>query len=291
MRRLLTLIAILSVLIVAAGTVEAAVVAEIDRIRDGELVSTGFELTKGAEIDIDAVGMRQGRGRSLAVYAWILDYGSREVVWSMTLGNTSRHERYNYLRQAEKAMFLEAGRYELYMHAVDQWHYGNVVHGVKDFYDILEDLFDDDDDDYGRWDRDEYDWEDHIRDCYVKVSSDELEAGDFSEYRITGDHADALVQFNQLGDDEYVYQGFTLDQAMNVRLYALVEHPRGNKQAVDYGWIVNLDNRERVWEIDRWNTERAGGGRKNRKFDDEIRLDAGRYALHYVTDIPGRNSI
>jgi hypothetical protein len=71
---------------------------------------------------------------------------------------------------------------------------------------------------------------------------------------------------------------------MNLRIYALVEHPGGNRNPVDYGWIVNSATRERVWEIDRFNSERAGGGRKNRVFNDEIRLDKGSYVLYYVTD-------
>jgi len=264
-----------------AGSASTEIVAELDNIRDGELQMVGFELTKGAEIDIEAVGIRQRQSRKLAVYAWILDHETRDLLWSMSLGNTSKARGGSFLRKAEKARFFEAGKYELYMYASDQFYYGAVVRGIKDFYDIMEDLFEDDDD-YRDWD--DFDWERYLDDCYVRLSSEELSASEVTEFKITGEIPGALIGFTEVGDDEYVRQGFTLDQPMNIRIYALVEHPRGNKNAVDYGWIVNSDTRERVWEMDRFNTERAGGGRKNRKFDDEIRLEKGNYVLHYVTD-------
>jgi hypothetical protein len=266
---------------ILASAALAEPIASVDRIRDGELVSAGFELKKGAEVDIEAVGLRQPQSRKMAVYAWIIDHDTRDLVWSMTIGNTDRADRSSYLRKVEKSKFFEAGRYELYMHSIDQYHYGRVVEGIKDFYDIIEDLVKDDEN-YDEWD--DREWDEFRGDCFVRVSSDELSSSDIAQFAVTGERKDALVQFVELGDDEYISQGFKLDQPMNIRIYALVEHPRGNKTAADYGWIVNNATQERVWEIDRWNTERAGGGRKNRKFDDEVRFDAGSYTLHFVTD-------
>ena len=281
MKRLSALVSCLIAIIVSSAS--ADVVTSIERVREGELAAVGFELKKGAEVDIEAVGLRQPQSRKMAIYAWIIDHESRDLVWSMTIGNTERDGRNSYLRKVEKTKFLDAGRYELYMHAIDQWHYGQVIEGIKDFYDIIEDYVrDDDDDSWDRWD--DRDWEDLRRDCYVKVSSNELSSGDFSEFKVTSDREGALISLCGLGDDEYVTQGFKLDKPMSLRIYALVEHPRSNKHPVDYGWIVNAENNERVWEIDRWNTERAGGGRKNRKFDEEVRFEPGSYELHYVTD-------
>jgi len=39
-----------------------------------------------------------------------------------------------------------------------------------------------------------------------------------------------------------------------------------------------------VWEMTMRNTHHAGGARKNRVFDGEVKLDTGRYVVHYQTD-------
>jgi hypothetical protein len=264
-------------LLALAAPVSAEVVAELDHIRDGELLMVGFELTKGSEIDIEAVGIRPPERYRLSTYAWILNHTTREVVWTMTSGNSSTSGR-SSLRKAEESKFLEPGRYELYMYA-SGWQSGNIViDGGKDFLDVIEDLTDGDDDNY------DLDWGRDLDECYVRLSSDEVKTADVKQFEITGGLPNALVSFVSLGDDEYVQQAFTVDEPMNIRIYALVEHPSGNRSPVDYGWIINTATRERVWEIDRFNSERAGGGRKNRVFNDEIRLDKGNYVLHYVTD-------
>ena len=262
-----------------ASPVTAEVIAELDHIRDGELLMAGLELTKGGEIDIEAVGIRPPEGRRLSTYAWLLNSATREVVWSMTTANSTRHTEGGPLRKAEESKFLEPGRYELYLYA-SGWKNGiTIIDGSKDLMDVLEDLTNGDNkDDY------DLDWGRDLDECHVRVSSEELKAADVKPFEITGGLPGALVSFVSLGDDEYVQQAFTLDEPMNIRIYALVEHPSGNRTPVDYGWIINSATRERVWEIDRFNSERAGGGRKNRVFNDEIRLEKGSYVLHYVTD-------
>ena len=53
---------------------------------------------------------------------------------------------------------------------------------------------------------------------------------------------------------------------------------------VDYGWIINADSREKVWMMERWNTEPAGGASKNRVASEEITLPKGNYIAYYSTD-------
>ncbi len=261
----------------------AEVIANIDHFREGQIETAGFELLKGGEVNIDAVGLRQPQNRRLGVYAWIIDTKTRALVWSMTYTNSSREGLRGLLRKTEESKFLEPGKYELYMYAGNQWSNGSFTFsGGKDLYDVLSDLIDNKDADWE--DYDNYDWTRNLDDCYVKLSSDELKATDFKAFDVTGEIPGALVAFNRLGDDENIEQGFTLDEPMNIKIYALVEHPAGTKTPCDFGWIINTANRERVWEIDRFNTERAGGGRKNRVFNDQVRLEKGNYVLHYVTD-------
>ncbi|MEW5796642.1 MAG: hypothetical protein AB1772_09825 [Candidatus Zixiibacteriota bacterium] len=282
MLKTITVIAgVLFVAFVATDT-RAETIAELNHLRNGEIQSAGFELTKGGDVDIEAVGMRQPHNRRLAVYAWIIKTDTREPVWQMTLSNTSRTGERGLLRRAEEGKFLEPGKYELYIYGGQDWGWGISFDGGKDFYDVLEDLIGRDDEDYQDWD--DRDWGRGLDECFVRLTSTELKATDFKPFVVTGEMSGALVRFAGLGDSEYEQQGFTVDEPMNLRIYALVEHPRGNKTAVDYGWIVNAATRERVWEIDRFNTERAGGGKKNRVFNDQIRLEKGKYILHFVTD-------
>ena len=267
---------------VLAVSAQAEIVAQLEHARDGEIMTAGFELTKGGDIDIEALGLRQPQNRRLAVYAWIIDNATRKLVWQMTLNNSSREGSRGLLRRAEESRFFEPGRYELYLYGGQDFGWVNVVNGSKDFYDVLADIIGQDDKDWEDWD--DRDWGSALDRCYVTLSSTEVGAADVKPFEVTGELPGALVRFNALGDDENVQQGFTLDEPMNLHIYALVEHPRGYETPVDFGWIVNRATRERVWEIDRFNTERGGGGNKNRVFNDEVRLEKGSYVLHYVTD-------
>jgi hypothetical protein len=56
-------------LLALAAPASAEVVAELDHIRDGELLMVGFELSKGSEVDIEAVGIRPPQRHRLSTYA------------------------------------------------------------------------------------------------------------------------------------------------------------------------------------------------------------------------------
>jgi hypothetical protein len=71
---------------------------------------------------------------------------------------------------------------------------------------------------------------------------------------------------------------------MNLHIYAIFEFPSGDRTPVDYSWIINANTRGKVWEIDRWNSDWAGGSKKNRKFDNDVHLEKGDYILYFVTD-------
>ena len=264
-----------------ATATQATTVAELDRARRGELSQVGFELTKPGEVTIEATGMRVPYSSSLSVYAWLIDHDTRKPVWIMRRSGSDRdrdggRRSGRLLVRAEKTEFLEKGRYELYMWSGSSWGISLGSNG-KDFIGFLSDLFDEDD-------TDDYDTDDYYDKCYVKIESNELSDADVKKFDIDGSMPGALVQFNRLGDNEYIEQAFHLDHDMNIKIYSVLEYPQGYKAPVDFGWIVNSVTGDRVWEPDRWNTERAGGGRKNRKFDNEIRLTKGDYILHFATD-------
>ncbi|RME19783.1 MAG: hypothetical protein D6800_13870 [Candidatus Zixiibacteriota bacterium] len=180
------------------------------------------------------------------------------------------------LVKVEHPLRLKAGKYELY-------YFGgasplNVVfnNGDGSFLEGLIELFS------GKTSRRHL--RRYLRDCYVAVSSDDLPESALKTFKVTGVRPGALLVRNRLGDSQYVKWGFTLDRPMSLHIYSLFEMPRGYRKPVDYGWIVNVDTHERVWELDRWESHRAGGGSKNRVFDDDVRFDAGTYTLYFVTD-------
>jgi len=93
-----------------------------------------------------------------------------------------------------------------------------------------------------------------------------------------------ILQMVNLHDDQSIKKGFTLTTPLTVRIYAIGEGSRQKREMYDYGWIMNANTRERIWEMDHRNTQSAGGGEKNLKFDDTIQLPAGDYMVYFVTD-------
>ena len=70
---------------------------------------------------------------------------------------------------------------------------------------------------------------------------------------------------------------------MKIRVYSIGERS-GSYEMADYGWIVNADTHEKVWEFKSRYSEHAGGGQKNRMVNEEIELEEGNYIAYYVTD-------
>jgi hypothetical protein len=77
--------------------------------------------------------------------------------------------------------------------------------------------------------------------------------------------------------------GFKVKEPTELHITAIGEFGHDDN-FVDYGWIEDYEAGEVIWEMDEDNTEHAGGARKNRKFDGNITLPAGTYAVCFVTD-------
>lgn len=246
-------------------------IARLDHIRSDRVNMTGFELLKGGQFQVKAVGLKDG-GDDLIAYGWILDSATRRPVWVMDVDNTDRVGRKG-LRESDKTVSLEKGKYELYYYAAGRWS-GIANFDGENVFEFLGMIFKGD---FGN------DVEDYIDDLYIEVSS----KNSFSDYRHfdpDGKIDDALIQINKVGDSEYFEKGFELKKRMKLRIYALAEYPGGYKNPVDQAWIVNAGTGEKVWSMDKWNTDPAGGGSKNRYSDEEVEFDKGKYVLYYVTD-------
>ncbi len=257
------------------SSVLGVTVAEIKDLRSGDLESVGFTLKKGADIDINVVGIKAPNSRSMLAYAWIIDSETREMVWELESRRTKRFKKNSLLRKKSAVEYLKAGSYELYYSVRKREHWGwNSFNG--DFLYELSNLFDDDDDRRLRK-RD-------VRECYVKLTSNELQAADIERFEIDGGLAGALIKHTQLGDSEFIKTGFELSKGGKLRIYSLVEQPARNEVPVDHAWIINMETRARVWEIDKWDAEYAGGSEKNQLFNDEVKFEKGKYVLYVVTD-------
>ena len=266
---------VLALMLTMAMTGHADEILELQRPYVGEIQVSGLELLRDGEIEIDALGLLPRYRDDFLVYSWILDQDTRELVWALNEDDTDRSRGERYLRQAETTLDLDAGRYEVYLYAGENWYSSGVkIISPSDILDVLGDVFDDDGD-Y------EY-YDDYVEDCYIRLSSPNLGDSDVRTFDADGAIPGYLIKHNMLGDSEYIEDGFSLDKPMDLRIYAVLEYP--GKKPVDYGWIINADTREKVWEVDHWNTDWAGGGKKNRFVDEEISLDAGKYVLYFVTD-------
>jgi hypothetical protein len=91
-----------------------------------------------------------------------------------------------------------------------------------------------------------------------------------------------IVEMIRVGDDDFQQEGFKLSAPMQIRIYAIGEGRRG--EMFDYGWIVDLETNEKIWEMTYNRTRSAGGAAKNRLVDEVITLAAGSYLVSYITD-------
>lgn len=261
----------------------SAAVIELRSPAPLELSGAGFELQSAAEVHIDAQGMRPGRhgdhapwivslgeslfgsGRDVAsrgCYAWILDATSREPVWVLDLENADRGEEPSHRRE-ETTLELPAGRYEVYL-------FGGHPELLEEMQTLFRDRFATGEVETLRAE---------LQQCYVQI-----EAGSVRRFEPTGRFDDALLAMNGVGDTELRRQAFELTGDAELRLYGTLEYPRGADDPADFGWIVDLDGGERVWDMSDRRGRYAGGATKNRLLDRKLRLDAGRYMLVYGTD-------
>jgi hypothetical protein len=95
------------------------------------------------------------------------------------------------------------------------------------------------------------------------------------------DKVEPLVDLRGAGNNDNLSQGFAVKKSMDLRVICLGEYIG---DPYDYGWIENAKTRERIWEFDKNNTVHAGGDEKNKKFNDIIHFEKGKYILRYVSD-------
>jgi hypothetical protein len=257
-------------LLVAASPLvaEATVLVKIDNVRPEELHIAGFVLDQDQTVSIDAIGFRDGSQSYDARLssAWILNADTREEIWSLEDAESDRRSR--DLREYKDEVKLEKGRYEVYYATFPFGTYeGDFISWFK-----------------GRsWGFDYDDFDDASDDFEIVIEGNgkSLSERDVEAYHKTLVKG-AIVSRTQLEKNHYETIGLKLDRDMDLQIYAIGELTKDGNY--DCSWIIDTNTREKVWELTYWDTERAGGAKKNRLFMDTVTLPKGDYALFVATD-------
>jgi hypothetical protein len=286
-------------LFLASAVVTAAGEKQIVSLKDlseTQVKCAGFQIQQEAIVHIKAVGAggenkwsyRNGdRGGDLTAYPWIIDADTRNVVWEMTVDNSSK---WKDERSFDGTVTLPAGSYEVYIAAatfsintafthismtVDHRKnplFGDVREEKKNFFHWLSGWWSDDF--MKSWDKRSRTWGiDLLVDESVVVSS----------FNPPKARDNVVIKATGLGENEVIRKSFSLGEAATLFIYALGEGDKEN-QLSDHGWIVNTADRKRVWEMQLRNCTYAGGAEKNIRYVNSVTLPKGDYTLYYVTD-------
>ncbi len=262
-----------------------------------EVRGAGITLSKDVTVHVSAIGggdrsfwsdaFDEDESNQMYAAGWIIDANTREVVWDMTMDNTSGRTDH---RSFDKDITLKKGSYEVYFMAygfasgsgVSHWSMNidrrKSHHSPDRIFGGLLDVFSGDS-------KERYDeFMDYARDTWgitLAVAADEASA--VQTFEAPRKNQLALVAETGVGDDVVYRKDLKVDREMKVHIYAIGEGQRGN-DVNDYGWMVNAETRQRVWDMNLKNVERAGGAKKNIAFEGDVTLPKGSYELYYVTD-------
>ena len=238
-----------------------------------EVKLSGFSISNGQEIDIEFTAIMPGKytGKVSFSSAWMLNADTREVVW---VSQESKIDDRDGIRATLKdAIDLEAGTFEVYYSTYpyyyfsDSWFYRS-YHGFFSY------LFNDDKD---------YLFEDEYAEMYLRIEGSGVAISeDDLMSRQEKLRSNAFVSFPRLGDEEIYDQVFTVKKPVELNVYAIGEARKDGEY--DFGWIVNLKTRERVWQLNYKNSDHAGGARKNRVSQEKLTIEPGTYRIMFVTD-------
>ena len=256
---------------------------ELTRVRFDEIKVGGFDLRQPRTIRIDAVGggydnvaKKYNEGFhdrfNMFVYAWILNAESRELVWRMTIDNTQKTGPVELMRAFTGDLNLPAGRYEAYLYARRPRTIIFDEGGLPSIKEILKRLLRGDE------------WEEAFKEeSLLRISGvDEV----YSNAEVLQQQRDiqsrAVVAINDLTSSDSREKRFTLSRPGEFQIYAVGEVL--DNQVYDYGWILEEDRRQKVWEMSSDKSVYAGGANKNQQWRTTLALPAGNYSVHYMTD-------
>lgn len=260
-----------------------------------EVRSQGFTLPRPMKVHVYA----KGGGRPAKdpwtsdaqpyAYGWILNAATREVVWQMGGANARRDGRYLV---ADQYLELPKGAYEAYFsnHGfqgsayfarwsmnIDRRDLGREEGRSKEDRSFLNRLLRLDSPARLR------DWKEQAANFGLEIYAPGASAGEIQTFAAPLKWKNIVLSLTRTGDGTSVSQGFRVQRTTTFHIYALGEGHR-DEGMYDYGWILDVRSRKRMWEMDPGRTQYAGGAQKNRRVVDKVTLPPGDYLACYTTD-------
>lgn len=249
-------------------------IIDISNADPGEVEFTGFELVEKAYLDIKGnVASFERFGQNLMFYGWILESQSRKVVWSSLKSFNDEYNDGSGKFTIEESIELPKGMYELYFASM----YNELDFESENLSDIFIYIFKEFADERDR--REFYGADRYGLSISVKNQSIKKKTG--KEY-LDGIMKNTIASIIRVGDNENEHERFHLKVPTTLFIYSLGE--RQNRTNYDFGWIINLETREKVWPNDETDMDHAGGGKKNYSIFQKTEFPAGDYEVRYVTD-------
>ncbi|HKE90797.1 MAG TPA: hypothetical protein VKB45_10690 [Gemmatimonadales bacterium] len=266
----------------SAPPAQSALLVDIRDLDAQEYREAAFVLDAAQAIQLDAVGAEPrndvhgwvGRDDERDVWpaaAWIIDARTRAVVWDLRTAATERTS--SGLRRFSGTVQLSPGTYLA--------HYASFVATSTSVVGRLRAII-------------------AGQGSGVRYGGPYVDDGAFRNFTLqirgTGRRATArdTASANRAFDEASIVtlrpdepsaslrRAFALDRPTDLLVTATGELRADG--AFDYGWIINADTRQRVWEMDYVHSADAGGVHKNRSVDTTLRLPAGRYVAYFVSD-------
>ncbi len=230
-------------------------IISIAPLGDNEFRKQGFSLINDTKLRVYAIG--EGDDGEMYDYGWIVDGTTGERVWNMDYHETGWAGGANKNRIIDKVVYFKKGDYLVYFvtdgsHSYEEWN--RFPPYIPQYWGIT------------LWGSEK----DIALEKIVKPFDDEK-------------NQHVIVDLTRVGDNRLKEKGFTFNKPVKFRVRCLGEYGYSGR-FVDYGWIINADTREVIWEMTRMNTEYAGGGKKNRMFNGTLTFDPGNYIAFYRTD-------
>ncbi len=260
-------------------------------LESAEVRSQGFTLPRSMKVHVYArgAGLRRlghNRGESpLFAYGWILNAATREVVWQMDMVN-SRRER-DFLI-ADQYLDLPAGSYEAYFanHAFGQGLFLAQWTRNLDRRDLAAKLSERPKGFLAAFGADEASllrqWRKQVGNYGLELYLPGGDPGEVGNFEAPLRWARVMVSLAATRDQGEWQQAFHVQRPVALHIYALGE---GSKRRMsDYGWILDVRTRKRVWEMTPDLAQYAGGASRNRRQVETIQLPAGDYVATFVTD-------
>ncbi len=255
---------------------------EITSIPLGEVKMAGFTLKSDKSVGVEAIGAGEKTKvpakftymvdpNGLFAYAWIINAKSRDLVWRMTLKNTSRYKKSDYSRIFDGSVNLPRGEYEVYYSARVP-DYAFFDDGFFSLGKLLDKLFKNE-----KW------YEETQRDWHIRINDvdEEVDKNSILKYH-KALQEQAVVSMTGLRNSEFRQEGFKLTAKGTFQIYAIGE--AFNEEIFDYGWIVNANTSEKIWETLADKGKYGGGAEKNREWKETTTLEPGTYWVYFAMD-------